>query len=162
MAKADNPHVTLYDQSTYVHHRLWTIGTDQSTERSLTYTFPGDVDSVEVHLTAYSIEGCSDTTTTMLHIDRAAIYLPNAFTPTQSTNSTWYPVHLQLIELEIWIYNRHGLLVRHLEGTDVQWDGTDESGTPMTQGTYVYNLTYRTFHAPNQLQRRTGTITLIR
>lgn len=162
VAKADNPHVTLYDQSTYVHHRLWTIGTDQSTERSLTYTFPGDVDSVEVHLTAYSIEGCSDTTTTMLHIDRAAIYLPNAFTPTQSTNSTWYPVHLQLIELEIWIYNRHGLLVRHLEGTDAQWDGTDESGTPMPQGTYVYNLTYRTFHAPNQLQRRTGTITLIR
>ena len=162
VATADRPHVTLYDQSTYVDHRLWAIGDQTSTERSLTYTFPGDVDSVEVHLTAYSVEGCSDTTTTMLHIDRATIYLPNAFTPTQETNRTWHPVHLQLTELEIWIYNRHGFLVRHLEGTDAQWDGTDENGTPMPQGAYVYNLTYRTLHAPNQLQRRTGTITLIR
>lgn len=162
VATADRPHVQLYDQSTYVDHRLWAIGDQTSTERNLTYTFPGDVDSVEVHLTAYSVEGCSDTTATMLHIDRATIYLPNAFTPTESTNRTWHPVHLQLTELEIWIYNRHGFLVRHLEGTDAQWDGTDENGTPMPQGAYVYNLTYRTLHAPNQLQRRTGTITLIR
>lgn len=162
MASSDHPTVQLYDQSTYSHRCRWTVEGYESHERNIAYTFPQEQDSVEVQLTAYSVEGCSDTTTTMLHIDRAAIYLPNAFTPTESTNRTWHPVHLQLTELEIWIYNRHGLLVRHLEGTDAQWDGTDENGTPMPQGAYVYNLTYRTLHAPNQLQRRTGTITLIR
>ena len=162
IATIDNPHIDLYDQSTYCHRRLWTIDGNDRTDQHITYTFPHNVDSTDVRLIAYSIEGCSDTTYTTLLIDYSAIYIPNAFTPTESTNNRWYPVHNQLAELEIWIYDRNGLLVRHLEGTDAQWDGTSESGAEAPQGGYVYNLTYRTIFAPNRLQRRTGTITLIR
>ncbi len=162
MPTTDSPYIDFYDQSTYCHHRLWSIDGAQRTERQFQYEFPLDTDSIYVTLIAYSIEGCADTTTDSFTIDRATIYIPNVFTPTQSTNTTWQPVGLQITELEIYIYNRHGLLVRHLEGVDTPWDGTDENGTDMPQGTYVYNLTYRTLHAPNRLQRRTGTILLLR
>lgn len=62
----------------------------------------------------------------------------------------------------MWIYNRTGLLVTHLEGTDLRWDGTSADGVDCPQGAYVYNLNYRTTPRPEKLQSLTGTILLIR
>lgn len=88
MASSDHPTVQLYDQSTYSHRCRWTVEGYESHERNIAYTFPQEQDSVEVQLTAYSVEGCSDTTSITLHIDRSSIYLPNAFTPTENGTIT--------------------------------------------------------------------------
>jgi gliding motility-associated-like protein len=111
---------------------------------------------------AYSPEGCADTARTTILIDRSIIFTPNAFTPSESTNNTWQPVFNQLLDLEVWIYTRSGLLVNHLEGTDLRWDGTSADGVDCPQGAYVYNLQYRTTPRPEKLQSLTGTILLIR
>ena len=111
---------------------------------------------------AYSPEGCADTARTTILIDRSIIFTPNAFTPSESTNNTWQPVFNQLLDLEVWIYTRSGLLVNHLEGTDLRWDGTTADGTACPQGAYVYSLQYHTLLRPQELHTLTGTILLIR
>ena len=156
-----DPEFTLYDISDHAASRMWTIDGNTYTQSPLPFTFPEGIDSLPVELTAYSHDGCADTTVITVLIDRSVIYIPNAFTPTLETNNTWLPVTTQMAEMEIWIYTREGLLVAHLEGTDTPWDGTS-NGTACPQGAYVYTLQYRTLLKPEMQKTLTGTITLIR
>jgi gliding motility-associated-like protein len=162
MVTTSAPDFQLHDNSAYAASRLWIIEDNHFTQHSLAYTFPDGIDTLPVTLVAYSPEGCTDTARTAILIDRAAIFTPNAFTPNQSTNNTWQPVLNEIEYLEVWIYNRTGLLVTHLEGTDLRWDGTSADGVDCPQGAYVYNLQYRTTPRPEKLQSLTGTILLIR
>ena len=162
MVTNTHPNFDLHDNSEYASSRLWIIEDNHFTQHSLSYTFPDGTDTLPVTLVAYSPEGCTDTARTAILIDRAAVFTPNAFTPSESTNNTWQPVLNEIEYLEVWIYNRTGLLVAHLEGTDLRWDGTADDGTACPQGAYVYNLHYRTIPRPEKLQSLTGTILLIR
>lgn len=156
------PDFQLHDNSAYATSRLWIIEDNNFSQHSLSYTFPDGIDTLPVTLVAYSPEGCADTARTTILIDRSIIFTPNAFTPSESTNNTWQPVFNQLLDLEVWIYTRSGLLVNHLEGTDLRWDGTTADGTACPQGAYVYSLQYRTLLRPQELHTLTGTILLIR
>lgn len=157
-----NPVVTLYDYSLLSNTRQWAIEGDTFTDKILTYPIPDDVDSLPVQLIVYSVEGCSDTTKTVIFVDRSSFFAPNAFTPDQSSNTTWHPVGNMIADMEIWIFNRQGALVAHLEGVDAEWDGKSLAGSPCPQGAYVYHLQYHSTYSPNQLQKQTGTILLIR
>jgi gliding motility-associated-like protein len=99
--------------------------------------------------------------TTPSDADPAAIAIPNAFTPGQETNSLWLPKTKEVESMEVWIYNRQGLLVAHLVGLDVGWDGT-HNGVACPQGGYVYHLEYRTKLHPDERRKRAGSILLIR
>ncbi len=156
-----NPDVRFYDASTQRYTRQWIIEGDSTDEQHFTYHYPVEADSLPVMLIAYSIEGCADTAQTVIQIDRAALAIPNVFTPDESTNNTWQPAIRDVAELKIWIYTRQGLLVAHLEGLDARWDGTKD-GERCPQGAYVFNLEYRTRLQPEKLQRKTGTILLVR
>lgn len=151
----------LYDLSAHSVSRQWLIGETPSIERNPEYSFPLDADSLPIRLIAYSLEGCADTTYTTILIDRSTMFLPNVFTPGNEINNTWQPVFNEIEYLEIWLYNRQGLLVAHLEGIDSRWDGTHD-GTPCPQGSYVFNLKYRTQAHPEKLQSLTGTVLLLR
>ena len=161
MVTLTNPDVKLYDRSFHSYTRQWLIDDVPYNDQYFSYTYPLEADSIPVTLVAYSIEGCTDTAHTTLRIDRGALALPNVFTPTQGTNSTWQPGLREIGSLEIWIYNREGLFVAHLEGLDAYWDGT-HNGSPCPQGTYVYNIKYRTLAQPEKLQSVIGTILLLR
>lgn len=161
MVTLSNPDVRLYDCSSHSYSRQWFIDEVPYLDKYLNYTYPVESDSIPITLVAYSIEGCADTARTTLLIDRAALALPNVFTPNQGTNSTWQPGLREIGSLEIWIYNREGLFITYLEGLDASWDGTHD-GTPCPQGTYVYNIKYRTLSQPEKLQSLIGTILLLR
>ncbi len=156
-----NPDVQLYDASQHNSSSRWLIDGHTYSDRHLTYTYPVDLDSLPVTLVAYSIEGCTDTTTEVIHIDRAAIALPNVFTPGESTNNTWQPGLRDILSMELWIYNREGLLIFHQEGTGTRWDGT-KNGEPCPQGAYVYTILYRSKMRPDIQKKINGTITLLR
>lgn len=154
----ENLDVEIYDNSRAAIDRLWLIGDDfQSTEEAFNYTYPEEYDSVPLYLIAYSEDGCADTLYTILQIDRSSIFVPNAFTPSQSTNDRWYIVAQGLTELEVWIYNRQGNLVYHYEGMDGYWDGGN-----CPQGSYVFKAEYRVHAYPDRKQSLSGTILLIR
>ena len=161
MVTSANPEFTLYDYSANNASRLWLLDGHQRSETPLTYSFPTGIDSLPVTLVVFGPEGCSDTASTTIFIDRSALFTPNAFTPGREPNSTWQPIFYEIESLEIWLYNRQGLLVAHLEGTDAKWDGT-RNGEPCPQGAYAYNLQYRTKASPHQLRLLTGTVLLLR
>ena len=161
MVTLNNPDVRLYDCSHHNSSRRWLIDGHSYSDHNITYTYPVEADSLPVSLVAISVEGCTDTATTVIHIDRATIFTPNVFTPDESTNNTWQPGMNDILSLEIWIYNREGQLVCHLEGTDARWDGTKD-GEPCLQGAYVYTLLYRSIARPEKQKRINGTILLLR
>lgn len=162
VVEADGQAVELHDMSIGAEERLWLIGGIEYTDKDITYAYPGGADSIEAVLIAYSRDGCTDTLTNWLQIDRSVVAAPNIFTPTRESNSRWHLGLRDIESAEVWIYDRNGMLVYHCEGIDCTWDGTDPSGQPCVQGVYVFNATYTTRTHPGRKQRLTDTIALVR
>lgn len=149
--------IELRDESHYNVGRTWTIAGTSYELPAMTLHYPEEEDSLEITLEAISREGCRDTSTVMARYDRAAVYLPNAFTPTENENNLWRPSLNDVIATEVWIYNRLGILVAHWDSTDGFWDGGD-----CPPGAYVCTVQYRTRVRPDWKQTITGTIMLIK
>ena len=158
----ENLQVEMRDVSRAAVDRLWTVGDMTSNEKNISYLYPENEDSVEVVLIAYSHDECADTTVTIVRIDRSTLFAPNAFTPGRDDNNHWQLFGMQVPQLEVWIYNRQGLLVAHYTGIEGSWDGTDLNGRPCQQGAYVYKVEYSTLLHPDRQQTMSGTILLIR
>ena len=159
----ENKHITLRDISHDAIDRLWIVDNYESHQKNISIEYPEEFDSIEAMLIAFSDDGCTDTVTNTIRIDRAVIFAPNAFTPNQADNSRWSLFGQQIATLEVWIYNREGLLVYHYEGADGSWDGRSQNGeNNCPQGAYVYRANYTTLLHPSRKQTITGTILLIR
>ena len=153
----DDEVIHLKDHSLNHVDCRWLIGGNSFTQREWDLSYPSNQDSLEISLEAVSREGCYDTATAMARYDRSRVYIPNIFTPSLETDDYWRPVVQDIVEMEVWIYSRQGMLVAHLEGIDASWDGGD-----CPQGTYVYTIRYRSRVHPEWLQERSGTVVMIR
>ena len=89
------------------------------------------------------------------------MWVPNVFTPDETDNNLFAPVLNECRAEDLYIFNRQGLLVAHIEGDNPSWDGTRE-GQPCPQGTYVYSLYYYKDSEPLGRQNIVGTITILR
>ena len=157
----NDPDVMLYACSRHAAWNEWHIGDYEVEETRMKYTFPMDSDQVSITLVAFSPEGCSDTTSVTIDMDRTILLVPNAFTPSQNNNAVWAPQSHDIVTMEVWIYNRHGGLVSHLE-LGQGWDGRNLNGEPCPQGVYSYRLEYRPRITPERLMATNGTILLLR
>ena len=75
-----------------------------------------------LHLvTIRDLNGCDDVTTEVVVVD-----IPKFFTPNNdSVFDTWHIVGItQIPGTVVYIYNRHGKLLKTLPHTDIGWDGT--------------------------------------
>ena len=158
----EEPDIELYDASRHNDWSEWQMGGEEQRATHLTYRYPVEEDSLVIELVAFSYAGCSDTARVTARIDRTMVTVPNVFTPNLETNKVWRPVLLDVSEMEVWIYSRQGNMVAHLEGTDACWDGRNLDGTPCPQGSYVYQMRYRSNLRSEQVLTRAGSITLIR
>ena len=158
----ENLTVELRDASRANIDRMWIVGDMTSHQKIVSFTYPEAEDSVEAWLIAYSQDECADTAITIIRIDRSTLFAPNAFTPNQETNERWQLIGMQVENLNVWIYNRHGNLVYTYSGIDGSWDGRDLNGNDCHQGAYVYKAEYNTTMHPDRPQSITGTILLIR
>lgn len=135
----------------------WLIGSNTFMESEMQFSYPLPLDSLEISLEAKSREGCYDTATVIARYDHSRMFIPNAFTPSLEQDDVWRPVMQDVVEVEIWIYSRQGVLVAHLNGVDDAWDGGD-----WPQGIYTYFMRFRTRAHPGWRQERSGTILMIR
>lgn len=149
--------ISLKDVSWNHVNSRWIIAGNSYTEREISITYPLELDSLEISLEAVSREGCYDTATSVARYDRSRVFCPNAFTPSLEQDDYWRPVMQDVIESEVWIYNRQGVLVAHLVGLEESWDGGD-----CPQGTYVYIMHYRTRAHPEWKQELSGSVVMIR
>ena len=94
------------------------------------------------------------------HSPHVTLWMPNAFTPTESTNNLFGPC-FQAIDAngyEFHIFNRQGLVVFSSRNPEERWDGRRE-GLLMPAGSYVYYITFR--QGDGTVQQLKGTVTLI-
>jgi gliding motility-associated-like protein len=128
---------------------------------SYSYVFPNTGKQL-IHLTAYS-DGCKiGDTTRVINIKNCAIKVDNVFTPNgDGHNDAW---RIEGIEdfpnADIVIFNRWGVIVHHIPGTAlVPWDGTNDRGEKLENGSFYYVITLNKVSGSNQIVK--GCVTII-
>lgn len=90
---------------------------------------------------------------------RQKLFLPDAFTPNESTNNIFKPASTNLKSYEMCIYNRNGVLLFTSRDINKGWDGYYK-GHLCDFGVYVYVIKFENYEGKAKLQK--GTVTLIR
>ena len=115
---------------------------------------------VSLRLVVFS-EHCSDTAEAAIPIVVEPIYVPNIFTPGETTNNLFGPDGDQITDCEMWIYSREGLLVFHSTSKDQKWDGMHQGkGTKCKQAAYTYKVRYRVI-GQTAVHQKFGSVTLM-
>ncbi|MBO4599375.1 MAG: gliding motility-associated C-terminal domain-containing protein [Bacteroidales bacterium] len=158
----DNTLVRLSDEGHGATRFVW-YAADGEIGRSqrVDYDYPIQYDSVIVTLAASNEYDCHDTATLTLYMQQNSLYVPNIITPALRTNNVFEVQGVSILDGEIWIFNREGLLLWHTDNIRDTWDATKD-GTPLPQGTYVYAIRYRKTFESNVWLRKMGTVTVVR
>ncbi len=146
----------LLDASTPNAAYLWQ---DQSTSPTFNVLEPNQF-SVEV-----TVNGClTEKSIQVDYIDcQNAIELPNTFTPDgDGVNDLFKPiVHDGIKDYQLFIYNRWGQLVyTHPKALAYGWDGRNNNGEMLSEGTYFCVLNYTTYD--DEEYSLTGNVLLVR
>ncbi|MBQ8704053.1 MAG: gliding motility-associated C-terminal domain-containing protein [Bacteroidales bacterium] len=167
---ADHPVLVASDLSRETSGRSWQMlyypdGTDTlflpDTTGTIRHTLGNlSLDSLQVILSV-SNSICYDTARRVVPVIGTLFWAPNVFTPGEDFNNRFLIVGHGLLQAELSIYNREGLLVYRTTDLDAGWDGTHE-GRPCPQAAYVWHLRYRSATYPDTWQSSTGTVTLLR
>ncbi len=132
------------------------------TESQVSYLVPDDVDSINVRLWAYNPYMCFDTTTITVYVDHTTLWMPNAFTPEESTNNVFLVKLNDVQRYHIMIYDRRGQLVFESFDPEKPWDGTSQNGKKCPQGVYTYIVSGHKITYPYDQLLYKGTVVLIR
>lgn len=108
-----------------------------------------------------TVHGCDSLVTLYLSARPSTIWFPNIITPDQSDNRYFKAFGTYILEIDIYIYNRHGELMTELHGMDDQWDGTHK-GKGCPEGAYAYIARYRTADHPTRVLTAKGTVLIVR
>lgn len=115
------------------------------------------------------VNGCDSVVQLHLHlimapvpppVDSSTLWVPNAFTPNESTNNTFGIFCNDVIEAHVWIFNRQGAYITDFDGLSQTWDGR-RNGVPCKADAYVYLIEYVVKNNPQYRHRKVGTVTLI-
>lgn len=162
----DEPMVNMTDISNDRAATVWRFSdglTDQGV--SVSHRFIDlNGDSVSINMTTCNrLECCADTTV-YLPVSRNGIWFPNTFAPGMSDgiNDRFRIITTyNLLNYELYVYNRSGQLVYTSTDPAEGWDGTDLHGQPCPQGAYVYYYRYSLLGIDDYYPGA-GTVTLIR
>ena len=162
--------VVAYDHSQDHSNRWWRVVEHSGgfhdtvqlpdTGQHIHYTAAFTLDSLTVLLTVGN-DLCLNSTWVTLPFHKTALFAPNAFTPGGSTNRRFVILGHGVMEAEISVFNRQGLLVYISNDIEEGWDGT-HNGTPCPQAAYVWLLRYRGEDHPDEWHTMKGTVTLLR
>ena len=157
----DNLHWTATSTSINAQNQTWYVNdVEVSTETSVS----GDAQCADdsVRLTLAVVNGiCSDVTDTVIYIKKSNLWFPNVFTPNLNINKKFNAIGHGLLEYEMYIYTREGLLVFHTESLDEGWDGSHK-GEECPRAAYTYIARYRTEVEPEVWHKQVGTVILLR
>lgn len=151
-----------YDNSLNADSRVWFADNQFAGSESMLHLVADAMaDSLTLTLVAIN-DACTDTVTRVILVDRSALWAPNIFTPDKPDNNLFAPVLNMCTAEEMFIYNRQGLLIMHVEGANPEWNGVDLNGEPCLQGAYVWLLHYHSDATPDRRETAFGTVTLLR
>ncbi|TRZ73704.1 MAG: PKD domain-containing protein [Bacteroidetes bacterium] len=173
--------IRLTNTSTGAIAYLWNFGNGKTSTKEdpdvITYENNG---TYIIRLIASADNKCTDTTSYKIEILFRGLYVPNAIAPLTDDVGTrlFRPVGVGLKEYHVQVFDTWGHLLWESTKLDPQgkpadyWDGTDQSGNLMPQGTYVWKI-FASFidgtiwqgsdnGKTKGIKRTIGTVTLIR
>ena len=150
------------DISPVEYERRWYINGLLQPEDSavLYYNIPFNIDTLRVKLELLS-DYCIDSAVTIIPVMKPKLYVPNVFTPGEQSNNIFIAKGSEILDFEMYIYNRRGQLVFHSDDINHGWDGRYD-GEICPQGAYVYRIHYRTSIIQKSWDNLTGTVLLLR
>lgn len=158
----DNSTVSFSDVSNDRTFTTWRFS-DGMTDSGIVATHIFDIggqDSIGVWMESCNRAGCCGDTSLWLPVDNISIWFPNVFIPGEE-GRFGIVSSMPLLEYEIYIYNREGLLVHRSNDPLAPWDGTDLNGSACPQGAYVYWYRYA-YDDLGGFHEAHGTVTLLR
>ena len=152
-----------YDNSAEYAERAWYInGIRQSeTSRHLHAAAPEGTDTVRVAL-ILGDGHCTDSAMVLIPVLFSDFAAPNAFTPDADNNNTFQIQTVGILQGDLRIYNRRGMLVFQTRDLAQPWDGNSIDGDPCPTGSYVWVLRYSAVTRPGATMETSGTILLLR
>ena len=154
-----NELITFTNNSTNSATYFWDFGDGMTTAQVNPfhiYSVPGNY---EIMLITISPDGCMDTTYSLVSVVEG-LEIPNVFTPNgDGFNDVFQVLTSGIIDYDLQIYNRWGVLIFQSFSTAIHWDGRSLAGEEVAAGTYFYILTAK---SGTKDYSRTGTITLLR
>lgn len=153
--------ITFQNTSQNANFYTWIFNTGfQSNSTHVQYTFP-EAGMYIVTLFAENEIGCIDSISKPIYIrPEHYIYVPNTFTPEGNRTNDFFFVHtVNIVELQIGIFNRWGETIFTSNKVDFRWDGTYE-GLPVPDGPYIYRIEYRTID--NETGKLVGHVNVLR
>jgi len=139
----NNLPITFHNLTLNANSYSWDFGD----ETSSTIVHPNHVFELPgmyvVTLTATDDKGCIDSIKKNITIlEEYYIYIPNAFTPNDDRINAYFSVEtVNIIELQINIFDRWGKIVYSSEDINFKWDGT-HNGIVLADGLYTYKVMY--------------------
>lgn len=162
-ATMDVLNILLTDASINGDSRTWYLpngGTAR--DKNFQFSYPVSEDSVEIQMHAVSQYGCEEDASIVIHMLKETFWIPNVFTPSAETNNFFRPYGIGLVDLQMSIFDRRGVLVYRFKDMNDAWDGKDMNGNDLPQGVYTYIVHYKNLVNPDKTNVSKGTITLIR
>lgn len=152
-----------YDVSHNNEQRAWYVDWEPLLETG--YSIRGradsEADSLIIALEHYN-DQCHDTAVAVIPISHFALYPPNVFTPLEASNNRFFIPSTDILDAELFLYNRQGQLVYQTTDIEQGWDGRDTGGNLCPQGAYVWRLYFHSTDHPKQLRTAFGTVLLLR
>ena len=105
---------------------------------------------------------CADSALALIPVQRSGLFIPNAFTPGLSENSTFGAEGVDIAHFEMSVYDRRGILVFQADDLSDRWNGLSINGDSCPAGAYIYIVRYADRYFPNVYQTLQGTVLLIR
>lgn len=123
-------------------------------------------DGFWVTLYAFSAQGCIDSITQKLPlIENVIYYVPNAFTPDgNELNQIFQPIFTTGFDparFEMLIFNRWGEIVYETKDDSIGWDGTNQRGEMVSDGTYTWKIAFNLMNSDDR-KIISGHVTLVR
>ena len=153
--------ITFQNTSQSANFFTWVFSTGyQSNQIHEQHTF-GEAGTYYVTLFAENENGCVDSIMKPIYIrPEHYIYVPNTYTPDGNRTNDFFSVHtVNIVELQIAIFNRWGEAIFTANKVDFTWDGTYE-GLPVPDGPYIYRIEYRTID--NETGKLIGHVNVLR
>ena len=164
-----NTRVEFYDNSfgNNINYWAWNFNYwDSSFAQNPVYTFPEDTGTYYVSLYVEDANGCKDSTFKFIRITGVyTIYVPNAFTPTDTKNLNDYfrpqGIGISDKDYSFYIFNRWGNLIyeSHDFKGDEGWDGTYK-GELVPLDVYVWKLQFKDINGKHHVLH--GHVTIVK
>ena len=153
VASIEDPTFTIIDLSKGGVKGLWEFGDGidsiyvPGTNHMHTYpaeNIPGG-ETYTIRLTIVNQYGCPDAISKTIHIEPEwTFYVPDAVSPNgDGKNETFFGTGIGILEKEMWIFDRWGLLIFHTTDLNGAWDGKVASGSSnelVQQDVYVWKI----------------------